>query len=101
MSLRTDDELEASCVVANCRMNRERELTGSNGYEREIRLSPLAFLRERLAKSTEDEPDTHTMALFNGLLEADWSPEIESEALALIDNHWTWPARNSISRSPT
>src|SRR5262249_51635423 len=35
------------CVVANCRMNRERELTGGNGYQREIGLHPLDFLRAR------------------------------------------------------
>lgn len=33
-----DPELEASPVVANCRMNRERELTGGNGYDARRRL---------------------------------------------------------------
>lgn len=47
--LLSDDDLERSSVVANCRMNRERELTGTNGYDRELRLHPLTFLRERLA----------------------------------------------------
>ena len=46
--MQPDEQLEASAVVANCRMNRERELTGSNGYARDLRLDPLAFLRERL-----------------------------------------------------
>jgi SAM-dependent methyltransferase len=36
MDLISDDELERSAVVANCRMNRERNLTGSNGYDVEI-----------------------------------------------------------------
>ena len=45
--LLSDAELEASSVVANCRMNRERELTGGNGYQRELGLHPLAFLRAR------------------------------------------------------
>src|SRR5947208_14482126 len=45
MDLLGDDELERSAVVANCRMNRERELSGSNGYDRELGLDPLAFLR--------------------------------------------------------
>ena len=45
MELLRDDDLEESGVVANCRMNRERQLTGSNGYERELRFHPLDFLR--------------------------------------------------------
>jgi trans-aconitate methyltransferase len=42
-------ELERSGVVANCRMNRERNLLGSNGYDREVRLNPLDFLKQRIA----------------------------------------------------
>ncbi len=49
MKLVGDDELERSAIVANCRMNRERELTGSNGYSREIGFNPLDFLRARIA----------------------------------------------------
>jgi SAM-dependent methyltransferase len=45
----TDEELERSAVVANCRMNRERNLTGSNGYEKEIGFGPLDFLKRRVA----------------------------------------------------
>src|SRR4051812_19810275 len=44
-----DDELERSAVVANCRMNRERGLTGSSGYGVEIGLDPLDLLRRRLS----------------------------------------------------
>jgi hypothetical protein len=44
-----DNELERSAIVANCRMNRERGLTGSNGYSREIGFDPLDFLRARIA----------------------------------------------------
>ncbi|QEH37271.1 Trans-aconitate 2-methyltransferase [Aquisphaera giovannonii] len=43
--LLTDDELERSAVVANCRMNRERGLAGSNGYDRELGFEPIAFLK--------------------------------------------------------
>jgi SAM-dependent methyltransferase len=48
MKLVSDDELERSAVVANCRMNRERVLTGSNGYSRELGFNPLDYLRERI-----------------------------------------------------
>jgi SAM-dependent methyltransferase len=49
MKLLGDDELERSAIVANCRMNRERELAGSNGYSREVGFNPLDFLRARIA----------------------------------------------------
>ena len=48
MKLMGDDELERSAVVANCRMNRERNLLGSNGYDRELGFNPLDFLKERI-----------------------------------------------------
>ncbi len=49
MRLLCDDELERSAVVANCRMNRERDLTGSNGYAKEVGFHPLDFLKGRIA----------------------------------------------------
>ena len=48
-----NDDLEKSGVVTNCRMNRERQLTGSNGYERELRFHPLDFLRPICVTSSE------------------------------------------------
>lgn len=47
MKLLSDVQLERSSVVANCRMNRERDLLGSNGYDREIGFHPLTFLKDR------------------------------------------------------
>jgi SAM-dependent methyltransferase len=44
-----DAELERSSIVANCRMNRERDLSGSNGYDRELGFNPLDVLRGRAA----------------------------------------------------
>jgi SAM-dependent methyltransferase len=49
MKLVGDDELERSAVVANCRMNRERGLSGSNGYDRELGFHPLDILKRHLA----------------------------------------------------
>lgn len=48
MDLLNDDALARSSVVANCRMNRERTLTGSNGYTKELGFNPLEELRERV-----------------------------------------------------
>jgi hypothetical protein len=50
MSLLDASQLDRSSVVANCQMNRERTLTGPNGYAREIGFEPLDFLRERHAR---------------------------------------------------
>ncbi|GLY84219.1 methyltransferase [Actinoallomurus iriomotensis] len=46
-----DDALESSSVVANCAMNRERSLSGSNGYGRELGLDIMAELTDRSAES--------------------------------------------------
>lgn len=47
MPLLDDTALERSPTVANCRMNRERELAGSNGYAKELGFAPLDWLREQ------------------------------------------------------
>ena len=47
MALLKLEELEQSAIVANCNMNRERDLAGSNGYETDLRLNPLEFLTEQ------------------------------------------------------
>jgi len=49
MELLNDEELEKSAVVANCDMNRERCLAGSNGYAKEVTFHPLDFLKVRVA----------------------------------------------------
>jgi hypothetical protein len=43
-----DAELERSDIVANCLMNRERQLAGVNSYARELGFSPLTFLSSQL-----------------------------------------------------
>jgi SAM-dependent methyltransferase len=52
LELLSDSMLESSSVVANCAMNRERGLTGSNGYGRELGLDVLGELRQKL-KNTD------------------------------------------------
>jgi SAM-dependent methyltransferase len=49
-TLKPDEELQGSSIVANCQMNRLRTLEGGNGYEREIGFAPLDVVVER-AKS--------------------------------------------------
>ena len=46
-----DDALAASSVVANCAMNRERQLVGVNSYAKELGFSPLDRIRTRLSTS--------------------------------------------------
>lgn len=48
MKLLNDDALNRSSVVANCQMNRERTLTGSNGYAKELGFEPLDQLMGRI-----------------------------------------------------
>jgi hypothetical protein len=45
MSLKSDEALEQSGIVANCLMNRERDLAGTNGYDKELRFNPLDVLK--------------------------------------------------------
>lgn len=46
-----DNELEQSPVVANCCMNRERDLGGTNGYAVEIGFQPLNFLGDNVGSN--------------------------------------------------
>jgi SAM-dependent methyltransferase len=46
-----DDGLHASAVVANCSMNRERQLTGVNSYARELGFNPLDVIRAAITGS--------------------------------------------------
>jgi SAM-dependent methyltransferase len=50
LDLLNDDMLEASPIIANNRMNRERGLHGNNSYTKDIGLDPARFLRERLQR---------------------------------------------------
>lgn len=45
-----DRQLEQSSVVANCCMNRQRDLCGSNGYDVEIGFKPMEFLLAQVTK---------------------------------------------------
>ncbi len=53
MPLLDNDSLERSSVVANCRMNRERSLAGSNGYAKELGFNPLDQLQKRIASTSK------------------------------------------------
>lgn len=48
-----DRALERSSVVANCAMNRERQLRGVNSYTRELGFNPLEVLIARAGTSPE------------------------------------------------
>jgi hypothetical protein len=47
MKLLDANALEKSEVVANCRMNREQTLTGSNGYSSDLGFNPIAVLEAK------------------------------------------------------
>lgn len=44
MDLLSNEQLDSSNTVANCRMNRERNLYGTNGYDVELRFDPIGYL---------------------------------------------------------
>ncbi|WP_234995724.1 class I SAM-dependent methyltransferase [Streptoalloteichus hindustanus] len=48
-----NEALERSSVVANCAMNRERRLSGSNGYGRELGIDVAELIRGRLSQGAE------------------------------------------------
>src|SRR5512135_1302326 len=48
--------LLASDVVANCAMNRERQLVGVNSYARELGFDPVDVLLTRLAEVRDARP---------------------------------------------
>ena len=51
-----DDRLVASAVVANCAMNRERQLTGVNSYTRELGCNPVDTLAAVLSRGGPARP---------------------------------------------
>lgn len=51
MPLLPEDKLIWSPIVANCRMNRERNAIGINSYEQELGFDPIAFLIEKVQLS--------------------------------------------------
>jgi hypothetical protein len=51
VDLLDDDALAASAVVANCAMNRERQLAGVNSYARELGFDPVELLTAGFADS--------------------------------------------------
>lgn len=57
-----NDALLASAVVANCTMNRERQLAGVNSYTRELGFNPVDVLTARLADS-DRAGRTHAQAV--------------------------------------
>jgi SAM-dependent methyltransferase len=51
MKLLDEQKLAWSPTVANCRMNRERNSSGINSYEQELKFKPEAFLQERIEET--------------------------------------------------
>ncbi|HTN02588.1 MAG TPA: class I SAM-dependent methyltransferase, partial [Planctomycetaceae bacterium] len=84
MPLLTNPQLEASPIVANNRMNRERNLAGSNGYDRELRLHPL----ERLADVVRRRGQASSLVLCCGtgraLVEAAQQADVANLPLTIV-----------------
>lgn len=48
MKLLSENELVWSWVVANSKMNRKRNASGVNSYEKELKIKPEVFLEEHI-----------------------------------------------------
>ncbi|WP_075082814.1 methyltransferase domain-containing protein [Mariniblastus fucicola] len=81
MELLSDSELEESDVVANCNMNRERNLRGSNGYERDLRFDPLAFLRD--VEAQHDNAKWLDLCCGTGKALIEAAAEVDKESLSI------------------
>lgn len=100
--LLNDAQLEPSAVVANCRMNRERSLSGSNGYSRELGLHPLEVLREKAKSAIHIRWLDVCCGTGNALLEAaqiveaeGWSSGLEIVGVDLVGMFAQRPAAES------
>src|SRR5262245_30687285 len=51
-TLLTNQQLEKSSIVANSQMNRERNVVGSNSYEKDLHLNLINYLTEKLNQKT-------------------------------------------------
>lgn len=98
LELLGDDELERSAVVANCRMNRERYLTGSNGYGREIGFGLLEYLKERAAPGTSAAWLDLCCGMGRALIEAAVIAQVEGMDVATVGVDLI-TARRSTTRS--
>ena len=106
MDLIPDDRLERSSVVANCAMNRERGLTGSNGYGRELGWDVVPMLRERSART--DEPARWLdlccgsgRALLEAAEQLGTAAPVEILGLDLVDHFAPLPQPNTVVRLRT
>jgi hypothetical protein len=83
VQLLSDDTLERSAVVANCHMNRERRLAGSNGYTRELRLNPLDLLKAKLSSQGRATWLDLCCGTGRALIEA--AEQLQAEGLAAVE----------------
>lgn len=89
-----EETLEQTAIVANCRMNRERELRGTNGYEVELGLDPAAWLARRGAGRWLDVCCGSGRALLQA--EPLLPPSIELVGLDLVGFFCERPARSRV-----
>ncbi len=83
----TEEELELSGTVANCQMNRERELRGSNGYIAELGMDPVEWLRERHRSAWLDVCCGTGRALVQAAAEVH-TEGIEIDGVDLVSFYW-------------
>ncbi|MEM7104904.1 MAG: methyltransferase domain-containing protein [Bacteroidota bacterium] len=71
MKLLNEQQLVWSTVVANCKMNRERKLTGVNSYKKDISFDVLAYLAEKCNENGDAQWIDICCGRGNALIEAE------------------------------
>jgi len=100
MNLLPEDKLVWSPVVANSRMNRERNVSGINSYEQEFQFKPQSFLEEKIRESGKASWLDICCGYGKALMQTaehfqvrDLQEKIKLKGIDLIDN---FPNRESI-----
>lgn len=84
MELLPDNALENSPIVANCCMNRERNLVGSNGYDKELGFNPLEYLKTAIQQRGNARWLDLCCGTGKALIEADKVVETENLSLEIV-----------------
>ncbi len=98
MNLLDDEALERSSAAANRNMNRDRLLTGSNGYFNELGFNPLNILRATFASEREAAWLDLCCGSGKALVEAAELVQNDNVEIVGVDLVASWPVRNDLPR---
>ncbi|MEM7390867.1 MAG: class I SAM-dependent methyltransferase [Verrucomicrobiota bacterium] len=91
----SDDQLESSWVVANRNMNRERQLSGPNSYEKDLQFSITDYFRDPAKSKWLDLCCGSGRALIQ--LATDFGSKVECHGVDLIDGFPPTPPEANVT----